>query len=352
MSSYEKRSVKELRALAASEKKKGRSYCKTKKELISLLRNDKPCEKRSKKRSIKKKSPVKKKSCKIVQIRNPKTGRCVLRSGNIGKSILSKSPSKRSASKRRSSKRRSASRKRSSKRRSASRKRSIKKKSPVKKKSCKIVQIRNPKTGRCVLRSGNIEKIILSKSPSKRSASRKRSTSRKRSVSKKTYNIKGKEKTISQLSKNDMIFVLSGMINGDYKILVDDPEEIINSLKKIFKNTLIEFEKQYGTNFYIDVIEGQSNNIGPRHFIMLNAILPGLYFDESGNPYIYKFLLNRFYNNKNKIYDLNEAAFRDGDTSILGTISGYLGKDEVKMMIKAGNLTELDIKNLAEFDNY
>ena len=94
-------------------------------------------------------------SCKSIQIRNPKTGRCVSRTGKIGKQILS---------------RRSRSRSRTPPRRV-----SPKRKSPKPLKSCKSNQVRNPKSGRCVSRTGKIGKQILSR----RSRSRSRTPPRR-----------------------------------------------------------------------------------------------------------------------------------------------------------------------------
>ena len=77
--------------------------------------------------------------CDKDKILNPKTGRCVLKSGKIGKEILRKKSPRKSTSKKSSN-------------------------------ICTSNKILNPNTGRCVLKSGKIGKEILksrSKSPSK-----------------------------------------------------------------------------------------------------------------------------------------------------------------------------------------
>jgi len=86
------------------------------------------------------------KKCKADQICNPKTGRCVKKSGRIGRTLLKKSKSKRKSVVRKS---------KSQRRKSKSRK-------------CKEDKILNPKTGRCVKKSGKIGRMLLKKSKSKR----------------------------------------------------------------------------------------------------------------------------------------------------------------------------------------
>ena len=134
----------------------------------------KPSLRRSKRR---KKSPVRlpsatkkgnrqsrMKQCKgkapIGKICNPKTGRWVLRNGKIGRMIVArasyKSPNRRKSPRKRG---RKAKKKRKSPRKRKAKK---KRKSPRKKKNtCASNKIRNPKTGRCVLRRGKIGQQIL-----------------------------------------------------------------------------------------------------------------------------------------------------------------------------------------------
>ncbi len=136
--------------------------------------------------------------CKADQIRNPKSGRCVSRTGKIGKKILTRSRSRSKelppplppiSSGRRARLERelqvlrgahqaprvSGSRPVSPRRVLSKRVR----KSPKKKKivPCKSNQIRNPKSGRCVSRTGKIGKEILARS---RSKTRSRTVSPKR----------------------------------------------------------------------------------------------------------------------------------------------------------------------------
>jgi hypothetical protein len=139
------------------------------------------------------------KKCDNDKVCNPESGRCVLKSGKIGKQILAKksrsrspkspkrkspkakSPKrkspKRKSSKRKSSKRKSPkhkspkrkspkrkSSKRKSPKRKSSKRKSPKHKSPFNKCSnvvCDIIKVCNPSTGRCVLKSGKIGKQIL-----------------------------------------------------------------------------------------------------------------------------------------------------------------------------------------------
>jgi len=89
-------------------------------------------------------------NCGKDKIRNPETGRCVLKTGAIGKKILKK---KKESNKKESNKKESN------------------KKEPKKKeeKPCDKDKIRNPETGRCVLKTGAIGKKILAKNSPKKS---------------------------------------------------------------------------------------------------------------------------------------------------------------------------------------
>ncbi len=73
--------------------------------------------------------------CPGGKIMNPKTGRCVKKSGKIGRELMGKSPVRR------------------------------KRKTPVRKshKACPSGKVLNPKTGRCVSRRGKLGKEILAK---------------------------------------------------------------------------------------------------------------------------------------------------------------------------------------------
>lgn len=126
----------------------------------------------SKRTSSKKKSPLKKRAstkraspCPPGKVRNPDTGRCVSKSGKIGKKILEEESDDipiarrpKRTSKRSASKKRSPSKKRASARRAPKRASSKKRASP-----CPSGKVRNPKTGRCVSKTGKIGKSILSK---------------------------------------------------------------------------------------------------------------------------------------------------------------------------------------------
>jgi hypothetical protein len=114
------------------------------------------------------------KPCNSDQIRNPKTGRCVLKRSPLGKKIMKEmgGGSSRRASSRRASSRRASSR-RASSRRASSRRASSAKKG---RKACNSDQIRNPKTGRCVLKRSPLgQKIMKEKKGSRKSSSRRRS---------------------------------------------------------------------------------------------------------------------------------------------------------------------------------
>ena len=106
--------------------------------------------------SPRKASPKKEKPCKTDQVRNPKTGRCVLKTSPKGKEIIKgkdSSPRRVSSLPRRPSPRRVSS---SPRRASPSRLNS-----PKKQKPCRTDQVRNPKTGRCVLKSSPKGKEIM-----------------------------------------------------------------------------------------------------------------------------------------------------------------------------------------------
>jgi tRNA A-37 threonylcarbamoyl transferase component Bud32 len=123
-------------------------------------------------------SPRRATPCRSGQIRNPKTGRCVKRSGAIGRAIASRRRRARSKSKKpcTSSQIRNPKTGRCVKRTGAigrslvprRRKSPSKRKSPAKiKKPCTSSQVRNPKTGRCVKRTGAIGRTLVSRSKSR-----------------------------------------------------------------------------------------------------------------------------------------------------------------------------------------
>lgn len=79
-----------------------------------------------------------KSKCQKTKVFNPKTGRCVLKTGKIGRQIMAG------------------------------------KKSP-----CSNDKVYNPQTGRCVLKSGNIGKKIMAKKPAKKSKVRSKKPAKK-----------------------------------------------------------------------------------------------------------------------------------------------------------------------------
>ena len=126
------------------------------------------------------------KDCGENQIRNPKTGRCVLKTTALGKQILKDMGS----SLRRASPRRVSSLPRGSSPRRSSPRRVI----PKKQKPCRTDQVRNPKTGKCVLKSSPKGKEIMkakgsaskrASSPTRASLPRRASSSSRHSSSRK-----------------------------------------------------------------------------------------------------------------------------------------------------------------------
>jgi hypothetical protein len=101
---------------------------------------------RRKKRKLKK--------CDSDKIRNPKTKRCVLKTSPLGKKLLQKKMGIKSSPRKSSPKRRATPKRRLSPKRKAS---------PKKRKPCNPDQIRNPETGRCVLKRSALGKKILEK---------------------------------------------------------------------------------------------------------------------------------------------------------------------------------------------
>jgi len=135
------------------------------------------------KKSKKPPAPKEPKPCNSDQIRNPKTGRCVLKRSPLGKKIMKEmGGSSRRASSRRASSRRASSR-RASSRRASSRRASSRRASSAKKgrKACNSDQIRNPKTGRCVLKRSPLGKKIMKEKKGSRRASSRRASSRRAS---------------------------------------------------------------------------------------------------------------------------------------------------------------------------
>lgn len=98
-------------------------------------------------------------NCPSNKICNPKTGKCVLKNGVIGKKLIKHSSRKKSS--RRKSRR--VSRRKSSRRKSSPKKASEKCANVI----CTADKVCNPKTGKCVLKNGSIGKIIMQKKPDK-----------------------------------------------------------------------------------------------------------------------------------------------------------------------------------------
>lgn len=102
------------------------------------------------------------KKCPSDKICNPVSGRCVKKTGKLGKIALALKKKGRSRSK--------------SKSRSKAR---SKVRSKVRSKACPPDKILNPKTGRCVKRTGSIGRKLLGKSKSKKVKSRRRKSLKK-----------------------------------------------------------------------------------------------------------------------------------------------------------------------------
>jgi hypothetical protein len=164
--------------------------------------------KKSKSRKSSAKEP---KPCKPNQVRNPKTGRCVLKTGPIGRKLWEKTADSKASSGRKSSSKASSGRKASSSKRSSGRKPSSSKASSGRKSSskassgrkssskassgrkassskrrsrsrkqpkpCRSDQVRNPRTNRCVLKKSPLgRKIMQEMGGSKASSGRKSSS--------------------------------------------------------------------------------------------------------------------------------------------------------------------------------
>ena len=112
------------------------------------------------------------KNCKSDQIINPRTGRCVKRTGKIGKQILSESKNNVESKS----------------------KTSYDKKSKSKWESDQII---NPRTGRCVKKTGKIGKQILSESKNK-VESKSKTYYDKKSKSKNNVESKSKSECVRQ----------------------------------------------------------------------------------------------------------------------------------------------------------
>ena len=156
---YIKSKEKQSRKLAKKEKKEMRRQRRMESKIHSAKHSAKHSDKHSAKHSAKhsdkhvghkevKRRPLRKKECNEDQIRNPKTGRCVKKSGKIGKSLLKISNiSTKNTRKSHSSKDGSSYK--------------PKVQSSAGKKICSEDQIRNPKTGRCVKKSGRIGRKLI-----------------------------------------------------------------------------------------------------------------------------------------------------------------------------------------------
>ena len=126
-----------------------------------------------KKNQKRKASPKKvRKSCNPDQIRNPDTGRCVLRRSPLGKKILKMGGSRRASPRR-------ASPRRASPRRASPRRASPRRKNQKKLKRCDSDKIRNPKTRRCVLKKSPLGKKLLEKKTGRRASPKRRLSPKK-----------------------------------------------------------------------------------------------------------------------------------------------------------------------------
>ena len=137
------------------------------------------------------------KKCPRDKICNPVSGRCVKKSGRLGKIALALKRKERSRSKSKSM-RKSKSR---SKVRSKSRSKSRSKK--VRSKACPSDKIRNPKTGRCVKKDGAIGRKLLMKSKSRKSRRKsvKKVKSRRRKSVKKSKKRRSRKPRKTKIQK-------------------------------------------------------------------------------------------------------------------------------------------------------
>jgi hypothetical protein len=160
--------------------------------------------------------PKEQKPCNSDQIRNPATGRCVLKRSPLGKKILAEMGE---------GKDKDASKKKESNR--ESRKKEAK---PKEQKPCNSDQIRNPVTGRCVLKRSPLGKKILAEMG-------------EGSKSKKTDKIKVK-KTLS----NGNCFYSAIYRSLKDKNLLERLYDCINDLRSTTENTFIENFRNYLSN--------------------------------------------------------------------------------------------------------
>ena len=162
--------------------------------------------------------PKEQKPCKSDQIRNPATGRCVLKRSPLGKKILEEMGEGKD--------------KDASKKKESNREPRKKEAKPKEQKPCKSDQIRNPATGRCVLKRSPLGKKILAEMGEG-----------KGSKSKKSNKIKVK-KTLS----NGNCFYSAIYRSLKDKNLLETLYDCINDLRSTTENTFIENFRNYLSN--------------------------------------------------------------------------------------------------------
>jgi len=137
------------------------------------------------------------KKCPREKICNPVSGRCVKKSGKLGQIALALKRKERSRSKSKSM------RKSKSRSKVRSKSRSKKVRSKVRSKACPSGKIRNPKTGRCVKKTGAIGRKLLMKSKSRkpRRKSVKKVKSRRRKSDKKSKQRRSRKSRKTKMQK-------------------------------------------------------------------------------------------------------------------------------------------------------
>ncbi len=182
--------------------------------------------------------------CPSNKILNPITGRCVLKTGAVGKKILQTTPKKAAPKK--------AAPKKAAPKKAVAKKAAPKKAAPS---ECPSNKILNPITGRCVSKTGVIGKKILQNAPKRTTSPPKRSNIK---ISDRSKIFFPDEPIISDRSK---IFFPAEPIISDRSKIFFPAEPIISDRSKIFSTfepTVVSDRSKIFSTFEPTVVSDRS----------------------------------------------------------------------------------------------
>ena len=267
-------------------------------------------------------SPKKQKPCTENKIRNPKSGKCVSKTGVIGKKIMKEmGGSKRASSPRRAS--------------------PIRRTRPKKQKPCNSNQVRNPDTRRCVLKTSPLGKKILKEMGGSKSKKRDSSTSDTKYTAKTT------------LADGNCLF------SSIFRSLKD--KNLLEKFCKCIKDIDCTNEKKFISTFRMFITE-KDHSISLRYIDIFNNMIKN--FKEPNFEENFKEIIKYFgdtrtvlikFNKENKFEDKYLKEFISEIENVIVKNKTYVGEIElfeISKMIKRcdiGFIYDTNLKNFIKF---